>query len=756
MPRTAHLTRVLAGATALGCAGVLLVPAWRSGAVVVASVLSVLLVAVGTAVHRPRGAAWPLLGLMLALWGAGGLLVQDRGHLDAWSTGLVWAGQAVAAGVVAHVGRSAARRSERSAGDRLDLVVTATVLALVAAQLVAVVVAGRGDAGGVAVATVDVVLLGVLVRFTLTRRGLSTSSRLLLVGALLTIAYDLTSALHGRRLALPGEPAQALGVSCVLVLGLAALHPTMTRAFAAETFARRRRPSGALLGMLPLVLVPAATWGVARVSGVPGLPGWTVPVTGAVVAGLCLLRAAAALRSSEHLAEHDPLTDLANRRGLERAYDERDPDVPHSLLLIDLDEFKQVNDTHGHDVGDALLREVRDRLTGAAAPSGLVARLGGDEFVVLVPTADAEAVAQRVLNHLETPVVVDHLVLRVGASVGLADDESPDGGLLPLAGLLTHADVAMYAAKGAGGGRVAPFHPDLRSAVAHRYTLGGEIRQLLAGRAPEVGHLEIHYQPLVDLRSGRAVGAEALVRWRHPLRGLLSPGEFLELVNDNDLDSTLDTVVLDDVLDQVARWRDQGRAVLPVSVNLTPDSLREEDLAARVLASLARAGVPAPLLHLEITEHERLHEDGPASRTLALLHEAGVHVHLDDYGAGWTSLDYLRRFPVRLLKLDRSVVSTVTGDGAPLVAGVQAMATALDLDVLAEGVETTGQRDRLLELGIRYGQGYLFSRPLPAAEYAEGFLPPADAGDAADAAGTPPAGRPRAAVSAAPPAPAAG
>ncbi|WP_432520519.1 putative bifunctional diguanylate cyclase/phosphodiesterase [Kineococcus sp. SYSU DK006] len=736
--RSALATWALCAAACTGAALVLLVPSWRSAAVVLASVVSVALVGAGCLLHRPRGAAWPLVGLMLALWGVAGLHVQAVGELVPAATAAVWGGQAVAAVLVVGVvrGRAAGGRRAREPGGRLDLVVIATVLALVGAQLVAVAAADHEGVAGAVVASVDVVLVGMLLRFTVAARGLSASSWLLLAGGLLTVVYDLTSALDGRRLALPGEPEQALGALCVLVLGAAALHPSMAVAFAPETFARQRPPSAALLGLLPLVGVPAALWWVAQRSSVPGLPGWTVPVAGAVIAGLCLVRAAAALRSSEHLAEHDPLTDLANRRGLVRAYADPAPAGGRSLLLVDVDEFKQVNDTHGHDVGDALLLALRDRLLAATGPAGVVARLGGDEFVVLTGTAGAGAVARRVLDAFGAPVVVDGLVLRVGASVGVADA----GPGTPLAELLTHADVAMYAAKGAGGQRVAVFHPDMRAQVAHRYSLSSDIRRLLGGRAPEVGHLEVHFQPLVDLRTEEVVGAEALVRWRHPEHGLLLPGAFLELVNSNDLDDQLDLSVLEDVLEQLARWRAAGHRSLPVSVNLTRASLDDPDLAERVLGALARTGVPASQLHVEITEHEPLPEDSPAARSLEVLSTAGVDVLLDDYGTGYTSLDHLQRFPVDVLKLDRSVVSAVTRASTPLVAGVQAMAAALDLQVLAEGVETPEQREHLLALGVRLGQGYLFSRPLPAAEYADRFLGPAAVPPPVPARGLPVAG----------------
>ncbi|MCI2239340.1 bifunctional diguanylate cyclase/phosphodiesterase [Paenibacillus sp. TRM 82003] len=724
--RSARLTWSLLAGVLLAAGAVLVVPGWRPAAVVATSAGSVLLVVAGAVLHRPRGAAWWLVAVMLALWGSGALLVQVHGHATAAANATVSAGQAVAAGIVVHVARRRAGDREPSPGGRLDLLVTVAVLALAGAQVLAALLNGRGDVSGVVVATVDVAVLAVLLRFTASRRALPVSSWLLLVAAALTIAYDLSCALHGHRLALPDEPLQSLGVLSLGLFGLAAVHPTMTSAFEARTFTRRRSPSAALLGLLPLVAVPAALWWVARTRGAPGLPDWTIPVTGAIVAALCLLRARAALRASEHLAEHDPLTDLANRRGLARAHGERAPAGGRSLLLLDLDDFKQVNDTHGHDVGDALLLQVRDRLVAAtrevAGAAGAVARLGGDEFTVLVPTACAAAVADHLLRALAAPVPVEDLRLRTGASVGIAHEET--SGPVPLAELITRADVAMYAAKSGGGSRAVSYHPAMREEVARRYTLSGQLRRLLSGRAAGVGHLEVHYQPLVDLASGRATGAEALVRWFHPEHGLLAPADFLALVRSNDLDAQLDTAVLEGVVQQLARWRDQGRRALPVAVNLTRTSLDDPDLAGRVLTLLAAADVPAHLLHLEITEHEQLPLDSPAARTLTRLHAAGVEVHLDDYGTGYTALDYLRRFPVQVIKVDRSVVvGVVEGDGQ-LVAGVLAMAGALGLRVLAEGIETPEQRARLVELGVQQGQGYLFSRPLPAAAYADRVLGP--------------------------------
>ncbi|MGI4896102.1 MAG: putative bifunctional diguanylate cyclase/phosphodiesterase [Janthinobacterium lividum] len=737
-----RLASVALGATLILAFLALLLPDWRSPIVVIGSIAPVVMTVAGTLIYRPRGLTWWLISLMLAAWGLAAVHAEVVGRLTPSATALVWAGQGVAAALIVHVGRSR-RGQPPSPGGRLDLLIIATVLALVGAQLVAVALLGDSELSGVAVASVDVALLGVLVRFMVTREFLRPSSWMLLTSSVLVIAYDLLNALHGRRLALPGEPAQALGILSVLLLGVAALHPSMAVAFAAETFARRRRPSGALLGLLPLVLVPAALWWVAQRTHTTGLPGWTVPVAGAAIATLCLLRAAAALRSSEHLAEHDPLTDLANRRGLARAYELPAEAAERAVLLIDVDEFKQVNDTHGHDVGDALLLQIRDSLLLAAGPLGVVARLGGDEFVVLTTAQAAREIAQRVLRALEEPFVTDGVVLHVGASIGIAGERSGTGDegvvsgdpvapLSTLTELLTYADVAMYRAKAAGGRCAIGYQPNMRLEVARRYTLSTEVRQLLAGHDAGVGFLEVHYQPLVALDSGRVIGAEALVRWRHPERGLLSPDAFLDAVHDNDLDARLDAAVLLAVVDQLARWQHQGRRRLPVSVNLTAASLEDPLLAVRVLDTLAKAGVPASALHLEITEHEPLAHDSVTVASLAELDTAGVEIHLDDYGTGYTSLDYLRRFPVHVLKLDRSVVNEVTRGDDNIVAAVRAMAGALNLLVLAEGVETAQQREHLTALGVQFGQGYLFSRPLPADDFAEKILGAADDGPDAE------------------------
>ncbi|MFS0699534.1 putative bifunctional diguanylate cyclase/phosphodiesterase [Cellulomonas sp. 179-A 4D5 NHS] len=461
------------------------------------------------------------------------------------------------------------------------------------------------------------------------------------------------------------------------------------------------------------MVVPVALWWAAEVSHAPGLPTWVLLVSASLVAGLCLVRATLALRGSEHLAEHDPLTGLANRRGIDRAFTNPLLDGGRSMLLIDVDEFKQVNDTYGHDTGDALLLQIRDRLIEPRPGLELVARLGGDEFVMLAATPHAHRLAQQVLLSMQEPVTVNQLELRVSASIGVADATDD----MSLSDLITNADVAMYGAKTSGRNTVAAFQPGMREEVASRFVLTSQVRQLLGARSPDVGKLEIHYQPVVDLITEEHVAAEALVRWRHPEHGLLAPNAFLSLVSTSGLDARLDREVLHAVLRQIAHWQRQGLQPRPISVNLTPDSLADPLLAEQVLTALDETGVAPGALRLEITEHQRLPDDSPAVDTLAVLASAGVVIYLDDYGVGYTSLDYLSRYPVSTLKLDRSLVTGAGTGRSLLVAGVVAMAGTLNLDLLAEGVETIAERDHLIEMGVRYGQGYLFSRPVPADEY---------------------------------------
>ena len=731
-------------AAAVAVAGVAAaVPAVRSSALLGAAWAAVGLTGIGLVLHRRRGQhGWPVLLAMLLFNAAATTVVQVFDRVGTLALGLVLASQlcsgllaatlltggptqvpvpgAVPGGVPGVPVPAGAEHDPRT--PLVDRAVVGLVLALTAAQLGAL--AGWGGGTGVGrsalvVPVLDVLAAAALIRIVVVRVGCSPAVVAGTAAALTTVAADLFAQLGGARVPLPGRPVQALAAGSVLLFGVAALHPSIRVVFGAGAVVRRP-PSASFFGLLPLVFVPPALWVVACGAGADGLPTPVFLLVGSLAAGLCVLRGGRALQFGERLADHDVLTDLFNRRGLLRTWARRDPHVDWSLLFVDVDEFKAVNDAHGHDVGDLLLLGVRDRLLAAVPPDAVPARLGGDEFVVVVRTEQAPLAAAAVLDSLRQPVSAAGLSLSVSASIGIADAETGTG----LPEMLTRADSAMYAAKAAGRDTAMGYQPEMRTQLTRRSQLTAQVRQLLGGQDTGVGRLRVEFQPIVELASGVAVGAEALVRWDHPDHGVLPPGHWLGLVNASRLDLHLDRAVAREVVSALARWRGSGLAALPVSLNLTRASLLDPRTGAWLTALLAGAGVPTRLLHVEITEHESLPEDVAVATNVATLREAGIELALDDYGTGYTSLDYLRRFPVSVLKLDRSVVSGVATDGDRVVAGVAAMARTLSLDLVAEGVETSEQRRALVDLGVRLGQGWLFARALSPERFASDHLVP--------------------------------
>jgi diguanylate cyclase (GGDEF)-like protein/PAS domain S-box-containing protein len=423
---------------------------------------------------------------------------------------------------------------------------------------------------------------------------------------------------------------------------------------------------------------------------------------------------------SRRRALHDPLTGLANRAFL-------DAHLPRSLasaaraggdvalLLLDLDRFKVVNDTLGHGAGDALLRVVAERLRASVRGGDVVARFGGDEFVVACDVADSvtavAALAERVIDALAQPISVDGHELFVNASIGIviADAAETDA-----ASLLRDADVAMYRAKESGGGRYEIFDAELRDRVLRRLTVEHELRGAVAD-----GQLELHLQPLIDMSDGRLRGFEALVRWRHPERGLVPPAEFIPVAEETSLILPVGRWVLEEACRQLARLQALTSDRLGISVNLSARQLTS-DLPRAVKRALDAAGVRAEDLTLEITE-SLLVESGGAIGVLEQLRALGAKVALDDFGTGWSSLAALRRFPVDVLKLDRSLVASIDRDdsAAAVTCAVIAMARALGHVVVAEGIERAEEAVALHALGCELGQGYHFSRPLPADAAAE-------------------------------------
>ncbi|MEV7160209.1 bifunctional diguanylate cyclase/phosphodiesterase [Streptomyces misionensis] len=458
----------------------------------------------------------------------------------------------------------------------------------------------------------------------------------------------------------------------------------------------------ALLGIAPLLCVVADTQPVL-------LPLFAIPLI-AIDSALWMARA----RAEEQL--RDPLTGLPNRQWLQEriwtALDEADRIGARSaLMLIDLDRFRSVNDTLGHLAGDRLLLQIAERLRLALPRGAEAARLGGDEFAVLLPVADSTTSAMRVARGLVTalssPLDLDGLTLVLEASAGVA--VFPDHAM-EAEGLLRRADVAMYQAKRDRTG-VEVYESKRDSNTPDRLGLLGDLR-----RALDAHEVQLHYQPKVRF-DGQVAGLEALVRWVHPERGKVPPDEFIAIAESSGLMPHLTEYVLETALAQVARWRAQGLRV-PVAVNVSPRDVHTPGFAGSVAARLARHGVPAGALQLEITEHVLLEDPQQAADTLAALTGHGVKMSLDDFGTGYSSLVHLRRLPVSELKIDRSFVARLAVDteDAEIVRCTVDLAHSLGLLVVAEGVEDDETWERLRDLGCDAVQGWLVAAAMPADE----------------------------------------
>ncbi|GAB3956743.1 putative bifunctional diguanylate cyclase/phosphodiesterase [Streptomyces sparsus] len=490
----------------------------------------------------------------------------------------------------------------------------------------------------------------------------------------------------------------------------------------------------ALLCISPLVVVVAVHMPVL-------LPLFAVPLI-ALDSTLWIARA----RAEEQL--RDPLTKLPNRLWLmERTWTALDEAERHgtraALVLIDLDRFRSVNDTLGHLAGDRLLLQIADRLRLALPRDAEAARLGGDEFAVLLPTVDSTTSAKRVARSLvaalSSPLDLDGLTLVLEASAGLAVYPDHAG---EAEGLLRRADVAMYEAK-RDRSDVEVYDASRDGNTPDRLGLLGDLR-----RALEAGEVDLHYQPKVRF-DGEVAGLEALVRWVHPERGKVPPDEFIAIAESSGLMPHLTEYVLEAALRQVARWRSVGLTA-PVAVNISPRDVHSPGFAGAVAARLARHGVPAGSLQLEITEHVLLEDPQQAAITLAGLTGHGVKMSLDDFGTGYSSLVHLRRLPVSELKIDRSFVARLAHDtqDAEIVRCTVDLAHSLGLLVVAEGVEDDETWERLRDLGCDAVQGWLVAAAMPpeeatvwlrARDGARRALPPGV--PAPDAAPVPPVGK---------------
>jgi diguanylate cyclase (GGDEF)-like protein len=423
-----------------------------------------------------------------------------------------------------------------------------------------------------------------------------------------------------------------------------------------------------------------------------------------------------------HMARHDALTDLPNRTMLRERLDHELKRVKRgeclAVLCLDLDHFKSVNDTLGHPIGDELLKVVAERLRRCTREPDTIARLGGDEFAIIMtgmerPT-DAVALAKRIRESITKPYHIDgHQILAdisIGISLSPIDASEPDQ-------LLKNADMALYGAKGDGRGTYRFFEPEMDAKMKTRRELEMDLRSALVN-----AEFELYYQPLVNLKTNEITAFEALVRWNHPTRGLVSPADFIPVAEETGLIIPLGEWVLRRACEETAKWP----AHIKVAVNLSPSQLKSRNLTQLVVSALAESGMPANRLQLEITETVLMHNTFNTLATLHQLRKLGVQIAMDDFGTGYSSLSYLRSFPFDKIKIDRSFIQDLSNGAEPLaiVHAVAGLAKSLNMISTAEGVETQQQMDQLQSIGCTEMQGYLFSHARPAADIVRLFLEP--------------------------------
>lgn len=422
----------------------------------------------------------------------------------------------------------------------------------------------------------------------------------------------------------------------------------------------------------------------------------------------------------QHLALHDNLTKLPNRTLLEDRIAQAISSVQRSgkffsVMFVDLDRFKTINDSLGHHYGDKLLQAVAQRLIEVLRGEDTIARIGGDEFVVLLKEISkpqtAAHVAEKILGAMSGPFIIEGQEQNISASIGISVYPS-DG--LDLRTLMVSADGAMYHAKKMGRNNYQFFTPEMNAVAMERFELEKSLR-----RAMENDEFELHYQPKVHVRTGDIIAMEALVRWRHPQKGLISPAEFIPLAEEIGLIIPLGAWVLMTACQQNKRWQDAGLPRLRVAVNLSAVQFRQKHLVEFITQVLDDTGLDASCLELEVTESIVMQNPEETTLILEKLHAKGIHLSIDDFGTGYSSLSYLKRFPLDTLKIDRSFVRDISSDpdDAAIVKSVIALAHSLRLRVIAEGVETASQLSFLRALGCDEYQGYYRSKPLPAAQF---------------------------------------
>jgi diguanylate cyclase (GGDEF)-like protein len=620
--------------------------------------------------------------------------------------------------------------------DALTVCLALGLASVLLLALPALDIAGRSPVEAVITALyppLDVIVLLLTVNVTFTATSLPVSLAAWITGATMMFVGDAAVAIT----ALSGQPSTSplLDVPSLLtftMLAVCALHPSV-----AELSKADRRPVQAWSGHRIMVLAPALATPFVLLATIGGRSTGTrllITVGGVLTVVMLLLRAvsavqrgAAAQLSSEHQARHDLLTGLPNRQRMCKEINRLLAAVAPGdegrrvwVFLLDLDGFKWVNDSWGHDTGDQLVIEVAGRLRAALPASVPIGRVGGDEFL-LVYVGDkngALSLADEIRGCFSRPALVRDTDVAISASIGVAHAPAgPEQAATSADALMRDADTAMYRAKGEGPGRITFFDPSMHDQVRERTELEVALRQALGA-----GQLYVTYQPIVGMESGQPVGAEALARWVHPGRGQVPPSAFIPIAEEAGLIGELGTWVRQEALRQLSEWREDG-TVGPdfyLSINVSPRQLTDPQLPLIVAGELLRFGVPAHSVALEMTESVMVDGSSVTGQVLFELRELGVKLLIDDFGTGFSALGYLRRFPVTGVKVDRSFVTGLgsSTEDEEIVRAVVAMSHALGLTVIAEGVETPLQRDALAAMGVPNGQGWLWGPAVPATEFA--------------------------------------
>jgi diguanylate cyclase (GGDEF)-like protein len=594
---------------------------------------------------------------------------------------------------------------------------------------------------------VDLAVLYAAARLVMVAGG-AVPAFVLLVGSLLALlAADAVfyAGLAATGAPYGGEFAYAGWLASYLLLGAAALHPSMAHLTVPGPHGEPSLARLRILGFVFLLLLgPAISVYYVAVGGGDAVDAAVVTAVSAVLALLILIRLAgvtsyaqlkareldkqaiilkdalaeqvALQRQMTHQAFHDPLTDLPNRallnERLAHAVSRRGGPTTTALLMLDLDGFKAVNDTLGHPCGDLLLIEVASRLVAVVRRGDTVARLGGDEFAVLLEDASPDAarsIAGRVVEAIRQPLVLQGTQLHVSVSIGVllsCEDVTPEEAV-------RDADVALYCAKSAGRNQIQVFETSMRHAAIQRATLESDLRTALARR-----EFFLHYQPIYDLVRGSVVGVEALLRWDHPDRGLVPPGQFVPVAEETGLMVSLGQWVLTTACHQLRQWRlryPTGDG-LRLSVNLSGRELADADLIDVVAQALVAAGLPADALILDIPESVLVSRIDKVAETMRKLRQLGASIAIDDFGTGYSSLAYLRHLPVDLVKIDHSFMRDehASEDDWALTRGIVRLSESMHLPTIAEGVETPEQAARLTEFRCQLAQGYYFAPPMSA------------------------------------------